>query len=142
MQNRRFNRDSYLLNDKPGKRALISYFSKKGYTVTEEPFGKYDIDLAVIKDNRTIYLDAEVRGKWQRNPFPFKTVHIPYRKKKHLLLGEVYLCSIRNDKKYALFVPAKDIYISPIVYIKTMTMDQEPFFDVTIQKKYYINLEK
>lgn len=71
----------------PAEEAVINYLKSKSniLSITQYPFGKYDVDLRIVTNVGYYYADVEHRGKYwlqDKDEFPFDTINIPSRKEK------------------------------------------------------------
>lgn len=125
-----FNKKTFIDNDIPCRDILLKYHRKKGYFALDgNDIDKYGCDAIV-----GFYVDFERRPSWVGKNFPFKTIHIPYRKKR-MIEGKQFKYYVFNrDKDYILICDGKDILASNVVAIKTKegTLN-ERFFDVSIK---------
>ena len=113
MINKKFNKKSHAVNDKPAKDLVIKFLKSKGLDAMENP-NDYGIDIMVSR------YEVERREIWV-NSFPFKTVHIPARKAKFLKYNIIYaivnkdfskimLCTSEIIRKYnKIEVPNKSV---------------------------------
>lgn len=136
-----FSKELYDQHDHSGKTILIKYFSKKGLNVVEDPFGKYGIDLAVFNNEKVFYVDSEVRETWDCKKFPFKTIHLPFRKNKFLDIGSVFFCSISKDLSQAYFIDGNILKKCSIIKLNNKYAEAEDFFDIPVKICHYRNLE-
>lgn len=126
-----FDQDLYDENDKIAKEAvrdLIKY--KWGFESQEGE--KYGVDLVISGGSGVWYAEVERRHNWL-GVFPYKTVHVPYRKKKFFdKFEETALFAVSKDLSQAMWARGKDILASPVVNIDNRYMKNEPFFDVQV----------
>jgi hypothetical protein len=79
--NRKFNKESYLSNDKRAKNAMIKYLTKEGYTevIAKEDY-YFDISAKKEKD---YFFEVEIKNQWGNTWNPsWKEIRIPERKKR------------------------------------------------------------
>jgi hypothetical protein len=110
MVTKKFDYDTFLENDPPSRKVLISFLDDKGVDCYPDPMGIYGIDIkGIIKPNtsgsRVVFYDCEVLSGWKSGEFPWTNIHILGRKKK-FVHPNVYFCSFRSDLKAFMLVPA------------------------------------
>ena len=132
MINKKFNKESHAVNDKPAKDLVIKFLKSKGLDAMENP-NDYGIDIMVSR------YEVERREIWT-NKFPFQTVHIPARKEKFLKYNIIYaivnkdfnkimLCTSEIIRQYnKIEVPNKSVPVG------------EYFYDVPIKEWSTYNL--
>lgn len=101
---KKFSKELYDQYDSIGKNALAKFLETKGFIITENPFGKYGIDLKATKGKSIFYLDAEIRRKWTEKDFPYPVVNVLERKKKFADIPKSYIVFISNDLTQFAFV--------------------------------------
>jgi hypothetical protein len=121
-------------NDPPSREAVQEFITRAWGLKTEEG-PKYDVDLYVI-DKTGMYkgaVEIERRHNWV-DSFPFKTVHVPYRKAKFFGFFPTILFVLRSDMKQGLWAHGSVIVESPVVKVDNKYVNDEPFFDVPLSK--------
>jgi len=133
-----FNQDAYDSFDEKSKTLVSKLLTKLGFEVTDNTIdNRYAVDLSFKdKDGKKYDTDVEVRSKWSGTVFPFKTIHIPYRKKKFIESCENFIYTVVNlEMTHCLMCKQCNILASNVVTIKTPRMEQEPFYDIDV--KYF-----
>ena len=128
-------------NDEIAKRAVSEYLKKNFDSIVF--FGdQYVIDILIVNPNKTVVMiEVEKRSNWV-DKFPFDTVHVPYRKRKYFIDSQfpAYLFSVRSDCQKALYCDGETIINSPVKTVSNKYLNDEPFFDVSIDKWTLVNL--
>lgn len=140
---RPFKPELYKKCDKIGKQAIIDFFNENlpGCEVIVEPYGKFGVDLKIIKKDKTfIYAECEIRTIWKEGKFPYRTIHVPYRKDK-FKSKNTYFITIRGDLGACYFSQLNDN--TSIVEIRNTEVegDKEPFYDVPVENCLYFDLK-
>ena len=131
MINKEFNKESHAANDKPAKDLVIRFLQSKGIDATENP-DKYGIDIIAPR------YEVERREIWIDN-FPFKTVHIPARKKKFLNYSIVYAV-VNRDFNKIMFCTSEIIKQSNLIEVPNKSVPKdEYFYDVPIEQWHIYN---
>ena len=129
--NKKFDQALYDENDRIAKAAVANYLTRTKRVRIEEGT-QYGVDLHMYQDDKLVgVIEVERRHNWV-DTFPFRTVHVPLRKRK-LLEGtpaSSFLFSVRSDCAMALWCPGETILASPVVSMSNKYMDNEQFFDV------------
>ena len=129
---KQFNRESHAVNDKPAKDLVINFLKSKGVDAVENP-DKYGIDIIVPR------YEVERREIWIDN-FPFKTVHIPARKKKFLNYSIVYAV-VNRDFNKIMFCTSEIIKQSNLIEVPNKSVPKdEYFYDVPLEEWYVYNI--
>ena len=132
MINKEFNKESHAANDKPAKDLVIRFLQSKGIDATENP-DKYGIDIIAPR------YEVERREIWIDN-FPFKTVHIPARKKKFLNYSIVYAV-VNRDFNKIMFCTSEIIKQSNLIEVPNKSVPKdEYFYDVPLEEWYVYNI--
>ena len=120
--------------DPPAREALTTYLKNK-WDYTSLPYDKYKVDL-LIENEFSVpigYAEVEMRD-WE--DCPFRTIHIPQRKKKLFDndMPTVYFV-INKSLSKAWYINVKEILISPLMEIPNRRIaDGEYFYDVPKDK--------
>jgi hypothetical protein len=87
MERKPFDQVLHDENDAIAKEAVRSFLEAVwGYPVTEG--GQYDVDLLIYEEDTICgYVEVERRHNWDKQHFPFDTLHIPERKRKFFHTG-------------------------------------------------------
>lgn len=128
-------------HDQSTKDAISRYF-KSNYKVDVWFAQDYEIDMLIMTKTNDIFLiEMEKRINWV-DEFPFSTVHVPYRKKKHFQdpRYRTFMFSVRGDCEKALWCEAESIINSPVVEQTNKYLSNEPFFDVALSKWTLVDL--
>jgi len=126
MINKKFNKESHAVNDKPAKDLVISFLKSKGLDAMENP-NDYGIDIMVSR------YEVERREIWI-NSFPFKTVHIPARKEKFLKYNIVYAIVNKDFNKIMLCTSEVIRKYNKIEVPNKSVPKGEYFYDVPIKE--------
>ena len=140
MSYKQFDQQLHDENDPPARKA-VSDFITRAWGLGAEEGGKYDVDLFVI-DSTKMYkgaVEIERRHNWL-DKFPFKTVHVPYRKAKFFGFFPTILFVLRSDMKQGMWAHGSVIVESPVVRVDNKYVNDEPFFDVPLSKWTRVNL--
>jgi len=80
---KKFSHKLYAENDIRGKKESIMFLKNLGFQCIDKDEKYKEGDLIFKRDDKIITIEVEVRGKrsWDNGHFPFKTIHIPLRKK-------------------------------------------------------------
>ena len=132
MINKKFNKESHAVNDKPAKDLVIRFLQSKGLDAIENP-NDYGIDIMVSR------YEVERREIWTDN-FPFKTVHIPARKAKFLKYNIVYAIVNKDFNKIMLCRSEVIRQCNKIEVPNKSVPAGEYFYDVPIEQWYIYNL--
>ena len=127
-----FSKDSYTVNDKPAKDLVINFLKSMGIDAIENP-DKYGIDIIVPRyevERREIWIDK----------FPFKTVHIPARKKKFLKYSIVYAIVNRDFNKIVFCKSGVIKQYNSIEVPNKSVPEGEYFYDVPIKEWHTYDL--
>jgi len=114
------------LKSSPGIRDIVLY-----------PFGTKDVDLLVHYGVRSSFTaDVERRANWKSGPFPFRTVNVPFRKKKFIdRAGLFYYFVVRDDLKFLLILDGKVIEGAPVIKSENRyTEEPDEFYSVPLSE--------
>jgi hypothetical protein len=126
MINKKFNKESHAVNDKPAKDLVIKFLKSKGLDAMENP-NDYGIDIMVSRyevERREIWIDS----------FPFKTVHIPARKAKFLKYNIIYAIVNKDFNKIMLCTSEVIRKYNKIEVPNKSVPRGEYFYDVPIEE--------
>jgi hypothetical protein len=144
MNKKPFSQELHDISDPFGRSAVKKYIKKAhpDWVVEDNP-DKYKIDLIVKKDDKVILLiEVEHRPMWTTEKFPFKTAHVPFRKKKFFdLSAPVIYCAV-NKQGTRLLVIHKDKFkdAAPIEVPNVEVSSGEYFYDIRIEDNMYRNV--
>ena len=129
-------------DDEPTKKAVARYIFTHWNCSTlknEDPFG---IDIICMRDGEIVgCVEVERRHTWQLGDFPFKTVHVPARKRKFFEISTpTVIFSVRADLCKALWTTGHNVLESPVIYMDNKDCDNEDFFDVPRDKWKIVEL--
>lgn len=135
-----FSQSLFARYDKAAKNAMIDYLTDLGWDVRENP-DQYGIDLLCTSDSRAIEVEVEVKVYWQ-DRFPFKTLHIPFRKAKFANDDSVFAI-LSNDLTRAALVSGRNLLGCTVVEKLTReTGDkQDKFFEVPLDRIEFVEIE-
>jgi hypothetical protein len=150
--NRKFNKESYLSNDKRAKDAMIEYLTKEGYTdiIAKEDY-YFDISAKKEKD---YFFEVEIKNQWgdKWNP-SWKEIRIPERKKRLIKkLKEEYptynliFVVFNTDCTQAWFIDGDTVDKSKVGTIQNSWRTNaphlnEPFFHIEKEKANLIKIK-
>jgi len=104
----KFNREAYLACDGKAKSAIRSFLDTKGvYTNVFEDYGPDISSLQSLKGSwKKVWHEVEIKTSWKHEwPTHWRTIHIPYRKKKYLDEGRrVMFWVLNNPCTRAVFI--------------------------------------
>jgi len=130
--------------DKPAKAAVALFFQEQGHNARLDPYGKYDVDLAVdLQDGTMIHVEVEVRPDcWDKDgDWKYDTVHIPERKSKFLNRERLYVFSLNADFTKAIVVSDAVIARYQKVHVRNKYVTEgELFYDIPLNEAYYRSL--
>lgn len=131
---KQFEQKLHDLNDPPTKKAVAGFLIHD-WNLKVEQGTKYGVDLICYRgDKIVVYAEVERRTVWQ-NEFPFKTLHIPERKRKFCFLdAPTIFFSCNENLQKAFWVKGQYVVESPIVQLDTRHSSHEPFFDVPLNR--------
>lgn len=143
---KKFSQKLHTENDLPARRAFIRKINEDSLMYhARESSDKYAIDIEIYNkytDKFYCYVELEARPSWAADrDFEYKTVHIPYRKKKFFQHDKIVKYVVmNNDFTGCLMVDSADIVTSNVIYIDTKYTINEKFYDVNLEKFHYIDL--
>lgn len=132
-----FNKDAYDACDPHAKKVVSDYLYSKGIEAFGEGEEDYGVDLVAL---HPFGHELEVRQIWG-DKFPYKTVHIPYRKKKVIDKNKnCYFWILNRDFSKALLIDGEHVKNSPVVEISA-NGKMDKFYDVNIQNSKEVKLK-
>ena len=135
-----FSANLYERYDRAGKNAMFDYLTDLGWEVQENP-DQYGIDLLCTSATRSIEIEVEVKVYWQ-DRFPFKTLHIPFRKAKFANDNSVFAI-LSGDLTRAALVSGRDLKGCTVIEkLTSETGDkQDKFFEVPLKLIEFVAIE-
>lgn len=133
MTQKRFHKNLYDKHD-PAKKAVCKWLVDAGIPCRVASTGKdrYGVDLIVERPDETYGVEVEQRPDWKGEHFPFKTVHIPWRKLK-LMAESTRYAVVNADETWIMAIMCSDILKhGKRVEKKTKYTDNEAFIEIAI----------
>lgn len=142
----KFNQDAFEACDEPSIKIVLEFLKNSHNCIaidnTRDKDGnlnenRYGVDITFEQGDREGFIDVEVRSNWDKEKFPYSTVHVPYRKKKFAILKNFRYFVLNYDMTKCLVCKGSDILKSVIKELKTTRTEKgekEEFFDVPIKK--------
>lgn len=132
-----FSKSLHDANDEIAKEKGISFLQNlSNKTVIENP-DRYGIDLLMLGCKGSVIgsADVEIKHTWRGERFSFKTIHLPYRKKKFVKENSFFLI-FNKDLSYVAILTDKDILNSDVKKLKNKysKSGEELFFDIEFDK--------
>ena len=158
--NRRFDKDSYIRNDKRAKDTLIKYLIENDYVIHQ--FAEdYGFDIKAVKDDANHLFEVEIKNQWGDNwNTSWKEVRIPERKRRLIdkwkkittdnilgLIKTTFTFVVLNRScKQGWFIRADKVDNSPIGTIQNSRWTdtphlREPFFHISLADAEHRELE-
>lgn len=81
MKRKPFSRPLFDENDSKGRDTLMTYYKQRNWDIRENK-DLYGPDLIATKDNKTYYIEVEIKYNWKTDKFPFNSIQLPERKSK------------------------------------------------------------
>jgi hypothetical protein len=133
MEVKQFDRAAYDLYDAKGKAVAVEWFSTNtDYEVRElEKVGdKFAPDFALYYDGDFHgYLEVEIKNTWDTDIFPFKSIHVPYRKCKFIYPGvRTWFFLINRSMTRAALIDGNDVIYGQEQKMKVSNNDKEETF--------------
>ena len=126
-----FNADAHAECNAEGKDIVLRYLREQGIRAEDNTQqNRYAVDF-IIEDG---FGDVEVRSVWSGAKYPFRTIHVPYRKKKYVELGKFLYFVINKQRTHMLICNGESIKNSKVVIIDTTRSHDESFYDVPIEE--------
>jgi len=126
-ETKKFDWDTYKQNNYRAVYAVADHYRAKGYQVTIEPFGQYDIDLQIMDKNGIVwYLEPEVIKKWDgtdTTDYMYHWLHVLSRKWHFRDLEHSFNVTVHNKLLYAYLTPYS---LLTDTYLANKHMDQIP----------------
>ena len=137
MPRKKFNKALYDSVDAPSRNAVRKYLDEHG--VMHSNCEDYGVDLRAL---HPIGHECEVKLAWKGVwPKPWKTVHIPERKKKLFDIERVYFWIMRSDYKQAWVIDSVHLNDSLLVEIPNKEVPSgELFYDIPVTIAKLVNL--
>jgi hypothetical protein len=96
MRTKKFNQQWHDTNDPQSKAVVIAYMKSLGFGFHENP-NKFGMDLISDFENPKVALELEHRSIWEKEQYPYQSVHIPARKLKFLGNDHVHYIVLNKD---------------------------------------------
>lgn len=113
-------------DDRESRSVVKKFLMGKGMKVHDNP-DQYGIDLIGIGTGGVYGFELEHRQYWDRDDFPFDTIHVPIRKAK-FKGGNVLYVVLNKKLTKAIIFPT--YLMKRIVKVDTPREHQEEFYDV------------
>ena len=136
MITRKFDKESYKLNDKRAKDTIRRWLDSRGiYSHIDEDYG-VDIKAYNPDTKRFSNHEVEMKNMWDGDwPCHWNTIHIPERKKKLLHNDRLFFWIIKGDCSEAWFINGGSLTDSILEEVPNRCIAQgERFFKVPIEK--------
>ena len=132
--NKKFDQKLHDKTDVPARTVTKYYVGRFGYDAEDNP-NIYGVDL-IVPD--VCYIEVECRLMWDKNDavFPYKTLHVPHRKRKFFNQDlPVLLFTWNKALTHFIRLHENVIKSSPVIEIPTQAMPEgEHFYDVDISR--------
>ena len=131
MRTKEFDQQLHDVYDRCSTDVIKKYVLKKhdGAVVKKYPHGDYGVDLFVKINSHSHYIEVEVKTSWKEGLFPYKSIHIPARKHKHLFLDHpVWFVVMRQDFRAFVYISGTDL-VDKVTKNTKYSKDEE-FFDI------------
>jgi len=141
---RKFDYNNYKEWDNVAKLAVRSYLERLGCELFPE-VESYDADIMVVQPIKS-YHEVEVKLGWKEEwPSSWKTVHIPYRKKRLIDMmknkDELTFYILRKDLKQAWTIKGSECKNEVVAEVPNKFKAKgELFFNIPIKNATLINL--
>ena len=129
MSEMKFSRELYNQYNDFGIKTATSFLTSQGYRFVNAIEGYKSHDFIVEKDGKQYKIEVEVSRIWKKQPFPFKTMTVPYRKKDSQAHFFVQTNVFGN---YLNFCPMSVVKGSEIIVKDTCYTTNEKFFSVPL----------
>lgn len=137
MQIKKFDQALHDKYDPPARKAVTDWVEKTWGLQCKDNPDRYGIDLIVYRNGVQVgYIEVEVRS-W--NPCPFKTIHVPMRKKAMLETPKTLFFALTQDLSHAYWITGDKPLLYKLVEIKDDTK-HEAYYDVPKSLFNYVKL--
>lgn len=137
MQIKKFDQVLHDKYDPPARKAVTDWVEKTWKLQCQDNPDKYGIDLIVYRNGEQVgFIEVEVRS-W--NPCPFKTIHVPVRKKHMMETPKTLFFALTNDLSHAYWITGDKTITYPTVEMKDDTK-HEAYYDVPKSLFNYVKL--
>lgn len=133
-----FNQGNYEANDASGKEAVTKFLVSQGLSVKENP-NRYGVDLiadGITHNGKTfnkVPIEVERRQIWNRDEFPYSTVHVPERKTK-FLKDYILYAVVNKDYTKVMFCSSNVITrFMPVEVPNNSISKDEYFYNVPLE---------
>ena len=132
---KQFDRELHSKFDIPAREVFLN-FLRSMITENDDVYGPDLVSKTL--DGKVYYYEVEVKNDWIYE-FPYKTLHIPYRKAKFLKYNNICFVVLSNDMSYGLLVnPDK---LNNIINKDTCYTQDEEYFEIDLNDCTLINLK-
>ena len=132
-----FSERDHRINDEAARGSAKSFWSAKGYTVTDNP-NTYGVDLIAEKDKRRIYVEVEVKHTWHGIDFKYPTLHLPLRKAKFLDKPTVFMI-FNSFLSHAALIGRKTVQSADIVVVPNVKVSMgEKFYSIPVENVKFV----
>jgi hypothetical protein len=137
MQIKKFDQALHDKYDPPARAAVAKWVEKQWKLEAKDNPDQYAVDLIVYRDGIQVgFIEVEVRS-W--NPCPFKTIHVPVRKKHMLEVPKTLFFALTQDLSHAYWITGD----KPLTYETVEMKDDfkhEAYYDVPKSLFNYVKL--
>lgn len=131
MSTLKFSQDRYNQFNDFGIKTATSFLESQGYRFINATESYKSHDFIVEKDGKNYKIEVEVSRIWKQQPFPFKNMTVPYRKKDSQAHFFIQTNVFGN---YLNFCPMSIVKSSDIIMKDTCYTTNEKFFNVSLSK--------
>ena len=134
--NKPFDQKIYDQDDPIAKAAVQAYLERRFHPwwamTMPEDFGP---DIAWFpRGGKAWWIEAERKHGWNRNLFPFDTLHIPFRKERLIEYAPITFYVVSMNLRWAMTVEGADLFrCLPPIHKKTIYTDDEEFYSVPLK---------
>lgn len=125
--------------DWEAKIAVARYFGHSGsHAVVFDPYGQYEVDLAVDGPDGRMHMEVEVRPDcWLNGRWRYPTVHFLERKTKYLKHDNFYLWALDETMTHALVIPGHVVRDAKKVHVPNKYAQGEMYYDIPVEQCAY-----
>jgi len=131
-------------NDFMAKKAVLNWLLKQGRHFYENP-DQYGIDLIETRGDEVLCgVEVECRHNWNREQFPYETIHVPERKLKFAELPfETYYCAVNEAATHCFWVNMTKLEdLKPMEIPNKFLSSMELFYDIPISMGLFYDLRE
>jgi hypothetical protein len=137
MQIKKFDQALHDKYDPPARAAVTKWVENTWKLQAKDNPDRYAVDLIVYRDGIQVgFIEVEVRS-W--NPCPFKTIHVPVRKKNMLEVPKTLFFALTQDLSHAYWITGDKPLTYETVEMKDDTK-HEAYYDVPKSLFNYVKL--